>query len=408
MALTRDTINGIIGTQETFEVPMKLMEKLNDNPTKLFEEFLKYENDLSFDWFVDYFQEEHADRKNKKQDFTPKQIGKLMNQMLGKTASNLDLCAGTGTLTIERWNSNKDALFICEEWSSEVMPFLLFNLAIRNMHAIVFWGDSLTRERKNSYILTPSDKFSTIEKSTIEEKDVQTIIMNPPYSFKWNPEDDLINEARFKPYGKLAPKSRADYAFVLTGLDRLQESGKMAVVLPHGVLFRNGAEEAIRRKLLEFGQIEAVVGLPTNLFQNNNIPTVVLLLSKRRNTKDVFFIDASKDFEKKKKQNILRDKDIRRIIDALTRRNDEERYSHLATFDEIKENDFNLNIPRYVDTYIPEPPIDLKKVAADLHETNVEIRKNNKELVKTMKELTSDDDDLMEGLKEIIKELEEE
>lgn len=131
-------------------------------------------------------------------------------------------------------------------------------------------------------------------------------------------------------------------------------------------------------------------------------------MSKRRNTKDVFFIDASKDFEKKKKQNILRDKDIRRIIDALTRRNDEERYSHLATFDEIKENDFNLNIPRYVDTYIPEPPIDLKKVAADLHETNVEIRKNNKELVKTMKELTSDDDDLMEGLKEIIKELEEE
>ncbi|MTE03633.1 MULTISPECIES: N-6 DNA methylase [Lactobacillus] len=408
MALTRDIINEIIGTQETFEVPMKLMEKLDENPTKLFEEFLKHENDLSFDWFVDYFQEEHADRKNKKQDFTPKQIGKLMNKMLGKTASNLDLCAGTGTLTIERWNSNKDALFICEEWSSEVMPFLLFNLAIRNMNAIVFWGDSLTRERKNSYILTPRDKFSTIEKSNIEEKDVQTIIMNPPYSFKWNPEADLINEDRFKPYGKLAPKSRADYAFVLTGLDRLQESGKMAVVLPHGVLFRNGAEEAIRRKLLEFGQIEAVVGLPTNLFQNNNIPTVVLLLSKRRNTKDVFFIDASKGFEKKKKQNILRDKDIRRIIDALNGKNDEERYSHLATFDEIKENDFNLNIPRYIDTYIPEPPIDLKKVTADLHKTNVEIRKNNKELVKAMKELTSDDDDLMEGLKGIIKELEEE
>lgn len=408
MALTRDIINEIIGTQETFEVPMKLMEKLDENPTKLFEEFLKHENDLSFDWFVDYFQEEHADRKNKKQDFTPKQIGKLMNKMLGKTASNLDLCAGTGTLTIERWNSNKDALFICEEWLSEVMPFLLFNLAIRNMNAIVFWGDSLTRERKNSYILTPRDKFSTIEKSNIEEKDVQTIIMNPPYSFKWNPEADLINEDRFKPYGKLAPKSRADYAFVLTGLDRLQESGKMAVVLPHGVLFRNGAEEAIRRKLLEFGQIEAVVGLPTNLFQNNNIPTVVLLLSKRRNTKDVFFIDASKGFEKKKKQNILRDKDIRRIIDALNGKNDEERYSHLATFDEIKENDFNLNIPRYIDTYIPEPPIDLKKVTADLHKTNVEIRKNNKELVKAMKELTSDDDDLMEGLKGIIKELEEE
>ncbi|QIA88492.1 N-6 DNA methylase [Lactobacillus johnsonii] len=408
MALTKEIINEIIGTQEDFEVPMKLMDRLEKNPNELFEEFLKYEDDLSFDWFADYFQEKYADRKDKKQDFTPKQIGKLMNEILGSTASNLDLCAGTGSLTIERWNSNKDAVFVCEEWSSEVLPFLLFNLAIRNMHASVFFGDSLTRESKGSYSLTPSDRFSTIVKKPIEEKPVESVIMNPPYSLKWSPEADLINEMRFRSYEKLAPKAKADYAFVLTGLDKLQESGRMAVVLPHGILFRNGAEGVIRRKLLEFGQIEAIVGLPTNLFLNNAIPTVIMVLSKNHNNKNVLFIDASKDFEKGKKQNVLRDKDIKHIIDTLHRRNDEERYSHLATFDEIKENDFNLNIPRYVDTFIPEPPVDLKKVTSDLHKTNVEIRKTNKELIGMLKELYSDDDNYMENLKGLIRELENE
>ncbi|WP_300955972.1 N-6 DNA methylase [Lactobacillus hominis] len=408
MALTKEIINEIIGTQEDFEVPMKLMERLEKDPNELFEEFLKHEDDLSFDWFADYFQEKYADRKDKKQDFTPKQIGKLMNEILGSTASNLDLCAGTGSLTIERWNSNKDAVFVCEEWSSEVMPFLLFNLAIRNMHAIVFFGDSLTRESKGSYSLTPSDRFSIIVKKPIEEKAVETAIMNPPYSLKWSPKTDLIDEMRFKPYRKLAPKAKADYAFVLTALDKLQESGRMAVVLPHGILFRNGAEEVIRRKLLEFGQIEAIVGLPHNLFLNNAIPTVIMVLSKKSDNKNVLFIDASKGFEKGKKQNILRDKDIEHIIDTLHRRNDEERYSHLATFDEIKENDFNLNIPRYVDTFIPEPPVDLKKVIVDLHKVSVEMHENTKELVGMLKELYSDDDDFMEDLERLIKELEDE
>lgn len=213
---------------------------------------------------------------------------------------------------------------------------------------------------------------------------------------------------RFRSYEKLAPKAKADYAFVLTGLDKLQESGRMAVVLPHGILFRNGAEGVIRRKLLEFGQIEAIIGLPTNLFLNNAIPTVIMVLSKKHDNKNVLFIDASKDFEKGKKQNILRDKDIEHIINTLHRRNDEERYSHLATFDEIEENDFNLNIPRYVDTFIPEPPVDLKKIIVDLHKTSVEIHRNTKELVGMLKELYSDDDDFMEDLESLIKELEDE
>jgi type I restriction enzyme M protein len=148
--------------------------------------------------------------------------------------------------------------------------------------------------------------------------------------------------------------------------------------------------------------------MPAGLFYSTGIPTVVLVLKKNRTNKDVLFIDASKGFEKGKNQNKLRKEDIDKIINTYKERKDVERYAHVASFDEIKENDFNLNIPRYVDTFVPEPPVDLKKVATDLHETNIEIQKNQKELVGMLKELTSDDDDIMDGLNAIIKELEEE
>lgn len=140
----------------------------------------------------------------------------------------------------------------------------------------------------------------------------------------------------------------------------------MAIVLPHGVLFRGAAEGKIRKKLLEDGSIDAVIGLPANLFYSTSIPTVILVLKKDKKDRSVFFIDASKDFEKGKKQNILREEDIQKILDTYEKREDVKRYAHLATFDEIKENDFNLNIPRYVDTFVPEPPVDLKKVAKEL------------------------------------------
>ena len=138
------------------------------------------------------------------------------------------------------------------------------------------------------------------------------------------------------------------------------------------------------------------------------MPNVILFLNNNKTNKDVLFIDASKGFEKGKNQNILRDEDIDKIIDTYKNRKDVERYAHVATFDEIQENDFNLNIPRYVDTFVPEPPVDLKKVAADLHETNIEIEKTQKELVGMLKDLTSDNNDIMEGLNAIIKELGEE
>lgn len=234
------------------------------------------------------------------------------------------------------------------------------------------------------------------------------VVMNPPYSHKWSANKGFLQDPRFNPYGVLAPKSKADFAFLLHGFYHLKNTGMMAIVLPHGVLFRGAAEGKIRKKLLENGSIDAVIGLPANLFYNTSIPTVILVLKKNKENRDVMFIDASKGFEKKKNQNELREEDIQKILDTYEKREDVERYAHLAKYDEIEENDFNLNIPRYVDTFVPEPPVDLKKVASDLHDTDVEIEKNQKELVGMLKELTSDDSDVMEGLDAIIKELEAE
>lgn len=234
------------------------------------------------------------------------------------------------------------------------------------------------------------------------------VVMNPPYSHKWSANKGFLQDPRFSPYGVLAPKSKADFAFLLHGFYHLKNTGTMAIVLPHGVLFRGAAEGKIRKKLLENGSIDAVIGLPANLFYNTSIPTVILVLKKNKENRDVMFIDASKGFEKKKNQNELREEDIQKVLDTYEKREDVERYAHLAKYDEIEENDFNLNIPRYVDTFVPEPPVDLKKVASDLHDTDVEIEKNQRELVGMLKELTSDDSDVMEGLDAIIKELEAE
>src|SRR5699024_1851993 len=171
---------------------------------------------------------------------------------------------------------------------------------------------------------------------------------NPPYSLKWdttNREED----ARFRDYG-VAPKNYADYAFLLHSLYHLKDDGRMAIVLPHGVLFRGGAEGKIRRQLIENNNLSAVIGLPANIFTNTSIPTVVLILEKNRSTNGVLFIDGSKGFEKQKKNNVLRDEDIDKIFDAYVGHTDIEKFAHYADTTEIKENDFNLNIPRYVDT----------------------------------------------------------
>lgn len=210
-----------------------------------------------------------------------------------------------------------------------------------------------------------------------------------------------MQDERFSDYGVLAPK--ADYAFLLHGLYHLKSNGTMAIVLPHGVLFRGAAEGKIREKLLRAGNIYAVIGLPANLFYNTSIPTCIIVLKKHR---DVLFIDASKKFEKGKKQNTMTDEHIDAVIDLYHKRKTVEREAFLATFEDIENNDFNLNIPRYVDNFEKEEEIDLGALLTEMKQTDEELEKTEKEMLSFLKDLTSSDDDTMATLKNLIEMME--
>lgn len=214
------------------------------------------------------------------------------------------------------------------------------------------------------------------------------VVANPPYSLKWDNAESKLKDPRFK---KLAPKSKADYAFVEHGIYHLKPSGRMAIVLPHGVLFRGAAEGTIRKAIIDKNYLDAVIGLPSNLFYSTGIPTVILVFRKDRKTNDVLFIDASQHFEKDKKQNRLREEDIDLILETYKNRQDVDKLAHVATLDEIKDNDYNLNIPRYVDTFEEEEPIDLDDVNRQLAEVNEEIARLEKELETMLAELVPTD-----------------
>ena len=201
------------------------------------------------------------------------------------------------------------------------------------------------------------------------------VVMNPPYSAKWSADDKFLGDLRFESYGKLAPKSKADFAFLLHGYYHLKDTGTMGIVLPHGILFRGAAEGIIRKNLLENGAIDAVIGLPANIFYGTSIPTVVVVLKKNRLNRDVLFVDASNDFEKQKNQNNLRENDIRKIIETYKKRENMEKYSYVATFEEIQENGYNLNIPRYVDTFEEEESIDIVALNSDIMAINKDIER---------------------------------
>lgn len=239
-----------------------------------------------------------------------------------------------------------------------------------------------------------------------EETDFDMVLMNPPYSAKWSAAAGFLQDERFSDYGVLAPKSKADYAFLLHGLYHLKSSGTMAIVLPHGVLFRGAAEGKIREKLLRAGNIYAVIGLPANLFYNTSIPTCIIVLKKHRAGRDVLFIDASKKFEKGKKQNTMTDEHIDEIIDLYMNRETVDKESYLAGFEDIENNDFNLNIPRYVDNFEKEEEVDLNALLADMRKTDEELEKTQQDFLSLLRELTSTDESIMASLNDLIRKIE--
>ncbi|MCE7626438.1 type I restriction-modification system subunit M, partial [Vibrio fluvialis] len=219
------------------------------------------------------------------------------------------------------------------------------------------------------------DKFDIKNDDTLEhpmhlEKRFDAVVANPPFSANWSANELHLNSERFADYGKLAPKTKADFAFVLHMIHQLNETGTLAVVVPHGILFRGAAEGHIRQHLIEKkNYLDAVIGLPAGIFFGTSIPTCILVFKKnRKNDDNVLFIDASNHFEKGKAQNFMRDADVERIVEAYSKRESVEKFAHVAKLSEIAENDYNLNIPRYVNTFEDEEQVDLDAVASDLAE----------------------------------------
>lgn len=234
-------------------------------------------------------------------------------------------------------------------------------------------------------------KGDTITNDTYGDVKMTVQVCNPPYSLKYSADSSLLDDPRYSGAGKLAPKSHADFAFVEHMIYHMDDSdGRVAVLLPHGVLFRGGAEEQIRKYIVrDLNRLDAVIGLAPNLFHGTSIPVCILVLKSKRNgnSDNILFIDASNDFIKGKNQNELSDEHIEKIVNAYKDRKDIDKFAHVATMDEIKTNDYNLNIPRYVDTAEEEPEIDLSEVTSSINAIDSEIDKVSVELKKSFEEL---------------------
>ena len=329
--------------------------------------------------------------------YTPQAVSKILTRIAiagqeeKRGLSVYDPCMGSGSLLLNAKKYSEQPQYI--KYYGQELNTSTYNLARMNMflHGIVAENQKL----RNGDTLDgdwPTD----------EETDFNMVLMNPPYSAKWSAAAGFLQDERFSEYGVLAPKSKADYAFLLHGLYHLKNNGTMAIVLPHGVLFRGAAEGKIREKLLRAGNIYAVIGLPANLFYNTSIPTCIIILKKHRDGRDVLFIDASKKFNKGKKQNEMLDEHIDEVMNLYTKRETVEKEAFLASFEDIEKNDFNLNIPRYVDTFEEEEPIDLNALLTDMKKTDEEIEKVEGEFLSLMKQLTSTDETIMTSLNDLI------
>ena len=260
-----------------------------------------------------------------------------------------------------------------------------YNLARMNMllHGVkdtefeIYHGDTLTNDWDMLREMNPAKK-----------PQFDAVVANPPFSYRWEPTDALSEDMRFKNHG-LAPKSAADFAFLLHGLHYLKDDGVMAIILPHGVLFRGGVEERIRTKLLQDGHIDTVIGLPANLFYSTGIPVCILVLKKCKKPDDVLFINAAEHFVKGKRQNQLTQEHIDKIVETYQKRPKKpiERYARRVAMKQIEENGYNLNISRYVSTAIAEKEIVLADVHAELVKIEEQIRKATKEHNKFLREL---------------------
>lgn len=309
--------------------------------------------------------------------YTPQEVSQILSEIVITGKNRLktvyDPTCGSGSLLLRTAREgNADAIF-----GQEKNP-TTFNLCRMNMllHGVKYQDFDI-------------HNGDTLEADEFDDRQFDAVVANPPFSAEWSADAKFNNDDRFSKAGVLAPKSKADYAFILHMIYHLNDGGTMACVAPHGVLFRGSSEGKIRQFLIEKkNYIDAIIGLPANIFYGTSIPTCILVMKKcRREDDNILFIDASKEFEKVKTQNKLRPEHIRKIVDTYRNRTEIEKYSHCASLQEVKDNDYNLNIPRYVDTFEEEEEIDIKAVMAEIKELEAKRADLDKQIDVYLKEL---------------------
>lgn len=378
-------------------------EKLCKIITKIAEGISKFSSDTdilgdAYEYLIGQFAA--GSGKSAGEFYTPQQISTILSKIVildsqdpttgvkKKIERAFDMTCGSGSLLLNVKNQMKIHDGNIGKIFGQEKNITTYNLARMNMllHGMkdseveIFHGDSLLNDWELLREANPSKKMK-----------FDAIVANPPFSLRWDPNEAMGEDFRFKNYG-LAPKSAADFAFLLHGFHFLSDEGTMAIILPHGVLFRGGAEERIRTKLLKDGNIDTVIGLPSNLFFSTGIPVCILVLKKCKKSDDVLFINASDsdNFEKGKRQNKLLDEHIEKIVDTYQYRKEEDRYSKRVSMEEIEKNEFNLNISRYVSTAKAERQIDIKDVNKRLVDIEKDIIKYTQEHNKFLEELGLD------------------
>ncbi len=310
--------------------------------------------------------------------YTPQQVSMVLAKLVttGKTKLKTvyDPTCGSGSLLLRVAKEVKEV----NNFYGQELNRTTYNLCRMNMilHGVHYRKFDIKQE-------------DTLEHPQHTHLQFEAIVANPPFSAQWSANPLFTTDDRFSQYGKLAPSSKADFAFVQHMIYHLADNGAMAIVLPHGTLFRGGAEQHIRKYLIEDkNYLDAVIGLPANIFYGTSIPTCIMVFKKcRENPDDILFIDASQHFDKVKTQNVLREEHIEKIVTTYRTRNEVEKYSKRALLNEIATNDYNLNIPRYVDTFEAEDSIDINKLASELVELDKKMAENDKVLAVFCKEL---------------------
>lgn len=388
------------GLFEDFDIDSKDLGKTPDKRNEMISSVIKALAHIDFNDYpedalgdaYEYLIAQFASESGKKagEFYTPQSVSQIIarivtagqNSKYGFTVYDPAMGSGSLLLQIRNQIHNDDAKGIDNKGAihffGQELKNQTYNLARMNM--------MLHRVPGANQHLRNGDTLDA-DWPTDEPTNFDAVVMNPPYSQKYDARESLLTDPRFAAYKKLPPASKADFAFLLHGFYHLKDTGTMGIVLPHGVLFRGGAEGTIRETLLRNGNIYAVIGLPSGIFFSTGIPTCVVILKKNNTDRSVFFVDASKEFRKEGPRNYLDSEHIDKIVEAVLKREDVEKFAHLATFEEIQGNDFNLNIPRYVDNSEKEEEIDISATFADLAKLERQEAEVDEQLSKYFQEL---------------------